>query len=207
MRVWPPRRRAPAGLVLALALLPSFPVLASSLGPQPGVAGVPAGGGLLAEMTCHSCHATSPPNPDARGRVRLLGLPRRYEPGRRYELTFAVEHPAADRQRWGFQVTAVDASTLRGAGRFILLDAATTQLSHGSIGDRQYVGHAYAGTGVGEAGGMRWRFAWESPSHAGGEVAFYGTANAANADGAKEGDWIFSPSPEPLARTSPIAGE
>lgn len=191
------------GLALATALPALLSALASSLGPQPGVTGVPAGSDLLAEMTCHSCHATSPLNPDAQGQVRLEGVPDHYEGGRRYELVFVVEHPATDRLRWGFQLTAVDANSLRGVGRLAVIDPATTQLSEDGIGGRHYIGHSYSGTGVGETGGMRWPLAWEAPPEARGEVAFFGSANAANADGAKEGDWIFTPSPEPLARSLP----
>lgn len=161
--------------------------------------GVPGSGELLAEMTCQSCHSSSALNPDAVGRVRLEGLPERWEPGRRYPLVLRVEHPGADRQRWGFQLTAVDASTLLGAGRIVASDPERTQVIDGGFALREYVEHTEAGTGIGRLGGMEWRFDWIAPATGSGDVAFFAAVNAANGDGAKEGDWIFAPSPSPLA--------
>jgi len=126
--------------------------------------GVPASAEVLAEMTCQSCHATSPLNPDAVGRVRLDGLPERWEPVRRYPLVLRVEHPGADRQRWGFQLTAVDARTLLGAGRLVAADPETTQVIDGGMARREYVEHTEAGTGLGRRSGMEWSFDWIAPA-------------------------------------------
>jgi len=68
---------------------------------------------------------------------------------------------------------------------------------------RDYVSHSYYGTGVGEEGGREWSFEWVAPPAATGRIAFYGAGNASNADGSKEGDRIYSPSPAPLAVTAP----
>jgi hypothetical protein len=152
---------------------------------------VPAHGEVLAEMTCTSCHATSPLNPDGLGRLGLEGLPERYQAGRRYVLSLRVEHPAADRQRWGFEVTAVDAGTLAGAGRFEVEEPEATQVIESGVVGRQYVAHTEPGTALGRAGGTRWTFAWVAPEAGGGEVAFYAAVNAANGDGAKEGLHLF----------------
>jgi len=190
------RLRAAAGLApLTICAVAA----ASSFGPQPAVTGVPGSGDVLAEMTCQSCHATSPLNPDANGRIRLEGLPERWKPGQRYALVLRVEHPAADRRRWGFQLTAVDARTLLGAGRLVATDSETTQVIEGGLAERQYVEQTESGTGVGRHGGMEWSFVWIAPGSGDADVAFFAAANAANGDGAKEGDWIFSPSPTPLA--------
>lgn len=192
-------RRAAVGLTpLAFAGAAAI-AHGSSFGPQPAMTGVPSSGEVLAEMTCQSCHASSPLNPDALGRVRLEGLPERWEPGRRYPLVLRVEHPGADRQRWGFQLTAVDAHTLLGAGRLVASDPETTQVIDGGIAEREYVEHTEAGTGIGRHGGMEWSFDWIAPAAGSGEVAFFAVVNAANGDGAKEGDWIFAPAPSPLA--------
>jgi hypothetical protein len=189
-------RRAAAWLTpLAFAVVAPH-AQGSSFGPQPAMTGVPSSGEVLAEMTCQSCHASSPLNPDALGRVRL---PERWEPGRRYPLVLRVEHPGADRQRWGFQLTAVDAHTLLGAGRLVASDPETTQVIDGGFAEREYVEHTEAGTGIGRHGGMQWSFDWIAPAAGSGEVAFFAVVNAANGDGAKEGDWIFATAPSPLA--------
>jgi hypothetical protein len=189
--------RAPA-LLLAAFLAPRLAVGASA-GPDPGLAGVPAGAGLPAEGRCIDCHASASMNPDTAGRIEILGLPERYQPGERYPLTLRLAHPDVSRSRWGFELTIVDAKTLRGAGELVVTDAVNTQRVDGGPGGRQYLEHTSECTAIGKAGEQRWSFAWIAPAKSVGDVAFFGGGNAANADGSKEGDWIYNPSPAPLA--------
>jgi hypothetical protein len=172
---------------------------ATSAGPQPGTTGVPAGGGFAAEMTCTSCHGSSPLNADGAGRLELRGLPAHYTPGARYSLTFTLSHSDPAVRGWGFQLTAVGRTTLAGAGEFVATDAKTTQVMPGDPGGRQYVEHTYGGMGAGKTGSNSWTFEWVAPAHDVGDVAFFAAGNAANLDGSKEGDRIYSRSPEPLA--------
>jgi hypothetical protein len=190
-----------AAAVLALAA----PASSSSSGPQPGTSGVPAGGGFDAEPTCTSCHTGFPLNSDGHGLLTLSGVPKHYVPGQRYTLEVEMRHPDPDRTRWGFQLTAVTAKKLVGAGEFVVTDVPNTQLIRGTVANRQYMSHSYYGTGVGESGGHKWTFEWIAPARAAGRVAFYGVGNAANLDGSKEGDRIYSPSPKPLAVTDPVS--
>jgi hypothetical protein len=190
-----------AAFVLALAA----PASSSSTAPQPGSTGVPSGGGFDAEPTCTSCHTGFPINSDGRGVLSLTGLPKRYVPGERYVLVLEVRHPDEERKRWGFQLTAISAKSLAGAGAFSLTDDANTQLIRGTVGNREYVSHSYFGTGVGDAGGHTWTFDWIAPKPAVGRVAFYGVGNASNLDGSKEGDRIYGPAPKPLAFVDPAA--
>lgn len=192
-----------AAVVLALAT----PASPSSSGPQPGTSGVPAGGGFAAEPTCTSCHTGFPANSDGHGLLTLSGVPARYVPGERYTLVLEMRHPDPDRTRWGFQLTAVAAKKLVGAGEFVVTDVPNTQLIRGTVANRQYMSHSYYGTGVGDVGGHKWSFDWIAPARAVGRVAFYGVGNAANLDGSKEGDRIYSPSPKPLATTEPAPGK
>ena len=187
----------------ALALAPAVAALASSTGPQPGTTGVPKGGGFPAEPVCTACHTGFPLNSDGRGTLTLSGVPERYRPGQRYALTLELRHPDDDRRRWGFQVTAVSASRWTGAGEFVITDLPNTELIRGTVAGRSYVSHSYYGTGVGEAGGRRWTFDWIAPPAATGRVAFFAAGNASNLDGSKEGDRIYSPSPNPIAVTAP----
>lgn len=190
-----------AALVVALAA----PASSSSTGPQPGTAGVPAGGGFEAEPTCTSCHTGFPLNSDGRGALTLSGVPKRYVPGQTYPLVLEVRHPDEDRKRWGFQLTAVSAKKLTGAGEFVVTDMPNTQLIRGAVGDREYISHSYYGTGVGESGGHSWSFSWVAPPAGFGRVAFFGVGNASNLDGSKEGDRIYAPTPKPLATTDPAS--
>ena len=190
---------------MALVLALATPVSSSSTGPQPGSAGVPAGGGFDAEPLCTSCHTGFPLNSDGRGVLTLSGVPDRYVPGERYTLVLSLRHPDEERKRWGFQLTAVSAKAFSGAGAFVVTDTPNTQLIRGTVGNREYVSHTYYGTGVGEAGGHSWGFDWIAPAAAVGRVAFYGVGNASNLDGSKEGDRIYSPAPKPLATSDPAS--
>ena len=177
-------------------------VQSSSGGPPPGAAGVPAGGEFSSEVTCASseCHNSSEANADALGKVELLGVPASYVAGAHYRLTFKLSHPKAT--RWGFQVTAVSTATMRGAGDFAALpNDSSTQRVTGGVGDRVYIEHGPEGraaTGLGRTGSYSWQFDWIAPTAEAGEIAFYGSGNAANGDGSPSGDSIYS-SGKPLA--------
>jgi AcrR family transcriptional regulator len=184
--------------LLASALFSVPGAQATSSGPQPGLSGAPQIGGVPAEMTCTSCHATYPLNPDTLGKVELLGLPDAYAPGRRYTLTFRISHPDSAITRWGFQVTAIQKTNGQGAGEFVVTDPQNTQRVGGLV-HRDYVEHTLPGTAMGKPGGTSWNFDWIAPARDVGEIVFYGSGNASNMDGSKEGDRIYNPTPEPLA--------
>ncbi|HME72437.1 MAG TPA: choice-of-anchor V domain-containing protein [Myxococcota bacterium] len=191
--------RATVASLLASALLFVEGAKATSSGPQPGLSGAPEIGGVPAEMTCTSCHATFPLNPDALGKVELLGLPDVYAPGQRYTLTFRISHPDAAITRWGFQVTAIQRGDGQGAGEFVVTDPQNTQRV-GGLAHREYVEHTLPGTAMGKVRGTSWKFDWIAPARDVGEIVFYGGGNASNMDGSKEGDRIYNPTPEPLAK-------
>jgi hypothetical protein len=199
-----PRRPGPLATFLRLAALFAWGLLsvpgarATSSGPQPGLSGAPQLGSVSAEMTCTSCHASYPLNPDTLGKVELLGLPGAYTPGQRYTLTFRISHPDAALTRWGFQVTAIQRVDGQGAGEFVVTDPQNTQRV-GGLAHRAYLEHTLPGTAMGKAGGNSWSFDWIAPARDVGEVVFYGAGNASNMDGSKEGDRIYNPTPAPLA--------
>jgi hypothetical protein len=171
-----------------------------SEGPPLGSTGVPAGGGFLAESTCHQCHNDSPVNPLPSGGIELLGVPARYIPGHTYALRLTVIDPVAI--RWGFQVTAVTLVDFRGAGTLSPLpNDLMTQVLSGGPGGRSYIeqGAVARATGFNHRDRFSWRFQWIAPSSDRGTIAFYGAGNAANGDGTDMGDHIYSRSPQPLA--------
>jgi hypothetical protein len=183
-------------------------VYSNAGGPPTGRAGVPEGGGFLREPTCDDsgCHESFSLNPDTRGKIAITGLPDNYLPGKTYHLTFSITHPDPDRIRWGFEATAVARDTYLGAGNFVVTDRRNTQLTPGSgLGPakRQYIGHNILGTGFppGTRGGKSWTFDWVAPSTNIGDVAFFGSGNAANGSGEPLGDKIYNPTPNPVALT------
>lgn len=189
---------ATVAALIASALLCVQGAQATSSGPQAGLSGAPGIGGVPAEMTCTSCHATYPLNPDALGKVELLGLPDAYAPGQHYTLSFRISHPDAAITRWGFQVTAIQKISGQGAGEFVVTDPQNTQRV-GGLAHREYVEHTLPGTAMGKPGGTSWSFDWIAPGRDVGEIVFYGSGNASNMDGSKEGDRIYNPTPAPLA--------
>jgi hypothetical protein len=156
-------------------------------------------------MTCANvgCHDSLEANADDRGRIELTGVPSTYDAGKPYLLTFTVHHPTA--RRWGFQLTAVTVGTMRPAGDFAALpgDATTQRITGGEAG-RVYIeqgGPGRLATGINQPDSFSWRFYWIAPKEDGSEVVFFGSANAANGDGAPGGDAIYS-THAPLARTT-----
>ncbi len=176
-------------------------VHSNSAGPIPSVSGVPAGGGFEAEVTCDTsgCHESFKLNPDDLGSVELTGVPDNYIPGQTYSLRFRITHSDMNLRRWGFQMAAVDAVTFQQAGTFIVTDSQRTQTERGGRARRTYIQHTVLGTFTGRRGGTSWTFDWRAPSTNTGDVAFYGSGNAANNDNAVSGDKIYNPTPNPLA--------
>ena len=198
------RPNSPALLLACLATasvlaFPASSTFATSSGPQPGMTGAPAGGGFDAEMTCTSCHAAGDADTGG-GTIELEGVPAAYEPGKTYTLTLRLAHSDPERARWGFQLTAISSDSFEGIGEFTATDPLQTQVVTGPTGNRSYVEHSYAGTGIGTSGKMSWSFDWTAPDSAAGDALFFGAGNVANLDGSQLGDVILSPSPEPLAR-------
>lgn len=183
---------------------------ANSDGPEPGYSGVPAAEGVPAEGNCTFCHMGPQLNPDGAGRLMLEGLPPTFKPGAAYALTLRLTHTDPEVIRWGFQLTAVDAESRRGAGTFKVTDPLNTQVLEVGPADRSYVEHSDVGTGIGNEGGNSWVFEWIAPTTS-RRVEFYAVGNAANLDGDKTGDRIYSTSPRPLlaieAEASPTAKE
>ncbi len=163
-------------------------VYAFSGGPPPGVTGAPGED----PRACTRCHRGTL-NPDQEGGITLSGVPANYIPGQRYSLTVTVMHSASDRQRWGFQLTALTGNDAQPAGEMIITDPQTTRLLVGGPGgNRQYVEHTSRGTGRGMTGGMSWPFDWVAPSADVGPIIFYAAGNAANNDGRNTGDKIYT---------------
>ena len=152
--------------------------------------GPPAGrSGAPGEQTCIVCHAgTLNGGP---GKVTISGVPEIYTPGETVTLTVTVEQ--ANRQRWGFQLTALDSSNKQ-AGTFGLIDRAKTKTASGtgSLAGRKYVEQTTAGTQEGHQGGASWEVRWTAPDTDVGRVTFYAAGNAANGNDSSSGDNIYT---------------
>jgi uncharacterized protein (TIGR03437 family) len=190
------------------ALLAHFPRLSSvqakiSPGPPLGMTGAPG------EGTCIGCHytyggANSVPNLGP-GRVQITGLPAYYMPGQTYAVTVTVIANESAVNRWGFELTVLDAQgSSATVGILTVTDAARVLKRSGSIQDqpRVYLSHNdEAGTNLGRSGTNSWSFTWTAPNSSAGEITFYATGNAADGQVTPEGDYIYAT----LATTKPPA--
>lgn len=156
---------------------------AFSSGPLPGLTGAPG------EGNCTECHDSFGEETNRGNGFVSIEAPSRYEAGERLSISVSVGQPG--QRRWGFEITALTTDTNEPAGQFAITDPVHTQLIQGENG-RFYVEHTEEGTHPGQLGGATWTFDWIAPETDVGPVAFYAAGNAANNDGTRLGDWIYT---------------
>lgn len=139
--------------------------------------------GAPGESTCANCHG----NLNTGSGSVTIDAPSGFAPGDTLDVTVTVQNQG--QQRWGFELTALDAGNLP-AGSLLVTDAARTVLSTG--GGKQYINHTEPGTDAGTANGTSWSFRWVAPSTPVSSVTFYTAANAANNSGNTNGDSIYT---------------
>jgi hypothetical protein len=189
-------------LAVVLLFLPLI-AYASVQGPDFGHTGAPGDRG-----NCTSCHAGNVGS--GPGNVSVTGIPIAYTPGQIYPLTVTVQQTG--RQRFGFQLTVIDASNNR-AGTLVPLTGETQLNPVQGQGERQYIEHTQQGSSG--ASSRSWQIQWTAPATDIGAVRFFVAGNAANNDGQSSGDSIYINSylsdpraaiPVTVALTSELAG-
>ena len=171
---------------VVLVLFATVTVYASVNGPEPGYTNAP--GDLGNCTSCHDHHLVNEGN----GSVRVNGLPAFYQPGQTY--TFSVTTAQAGRIRFGFQLTAIDATGNR-AGTLETRDSSTQVLFQTGAGGRQYIEHTNPGTLATGAGSRTWQIGWTAPSTDIGTVRFYVAGNATdNSTLQDDNDFIYTTS-------------
>ena len=168
----------------------SKPVHANSSGPEASLTGAPAFGSIPAEDTCTGCHG-GPALNSGPGLLKVLGLPSSYTPGQDYTVTVSLNQ--ASRLRYGFQVTALDA-TGKPAGTLTVTDTTATQSVTGMVGSftRTYIEQTSSGYTATSANQRDWSFKWTAPATRVGKITFYAAGNAANGTGSSSGDFIYN---------------
>jgi len=159
------------------------PVGAFSAGPPAGHTGAPS------EFTCDECHLKV----GTSSGTFTINAPQSYLPGQTYQITVTHSSPDQTRQRWGFQLTALDGGDEK-AGNLQTVGDGLTQIldNQGPGSSRQYVEHTAAGTFAGQHDGASWSFQWTAPQQNVGSVTFYAAGNQANNNGNSDGDFIYS---------------
>lgn len=184
MRIFSVRQKIRALIVLIIISAASY---ASISGPEPRYTGAPGDIG-----SCVSCHDTFHQANVGPGSVSLnLGnIPSGvYDPSEKYRLIVTVRQ--TNRQRYGFQLTAIDKNGNR-AGTFqpVGSDTQVNQLT--GAGGRQYIQHRDAGTLPNGSGQRTWQVDWTAPQTDVGTVRFYVAGNAANGNGQNDSDYIYT---------------
>lgn len=160
--------------------------------------GAPAGfSGGFGEASCDACHFHAAVN-SGPGRAIIVGVPARFVAGERYPLTVTLERPGM--VLGGFQLTA----RVKGNGA----QAGTLAPAAGEEGrvrvevreGVEYATQRQKGATLTAPGQGRWTLTWTAPE-SGESVVFNVAANAADGDGAVEGDYIHTA----VAETAPSA--
>jgi hypothetical protein len=167
---------------IILILLGSVIAYAKITGPEPGYTGAPGDIG-----NCTACHDHPGQVGVGPGSVRIDGVPPVYQPGQVYLVTVTVQQ--GGRQRFGFQLTAIDVDGNK-AGTLQSPTSDAQVIAETGFGGRQYVEHTQIGT-LGQ-GNRTWQIRWTAPSTDVGTVRFFVAGNAADNDGTNQGnDYIY----------------
>ena len=138
---------------------------------------------------CTACHSSFVVN-SGDGSFFIEGLPEEYNPGQTYTITVQLEDPG--QLRWGFLLTA-QLENLNEGGTLAVVDPVNTQISLQAGSANDYIKQTRTGTYAGTAGASPgWEFEWTAPLVGSGDVTFYASGNAANANNSTSGDYIYT---------------
>lgn len=168
----------------AVILLVAITAYAYVTGPDASYTNAPGDIG-----SCVNCHDTFHEANIGPGSVRIDDVPEVYEPGSQYTLKVVVQQNG--RQRYGFQLTAIDKDgdrigTLAPLGSDSQLNPVTGE------GGRQYINHTQTGTLPTSSGARIWLVRWTAPATDKGTAHFYVAGNAANGDFTNQNDYIYT---------------
>lgn len=141
--------------------------------------------GAPGEDDCSTCHG----NLNTGSGSIAFTSPDGYTASATYDFSLVVGQ--SGQKRWGFQLTALDASD-EPAGDFTISDFARIQETQGSSG-RFYLTHTPFGTDAGTLNMCTgWSFKWTAPSSNVGDITFHIACIAANNDDDTEGDFTYT---------------
>ena len=186
-------------IVLAVVSLGSLLILASATTAiRKSSSGAPASHtGAPGEKTCATagCHDDTTPNiGSAQVSIELGNKEREFVPGRTYPIRIRITDQNVS--RFGFQIVALEAKTLRDLGAFHITDSARTQIvsNEYKLKERKYVTYTFDGTDAVSLGNGEWVVNWTAPLNAKKPVTFYLAAVSANDDMSDKGDKVYTTS-------------
>jgi uncharacterized protein (TIGR03437 family) len=165
------------------------PGRAFSSSPIPSSTGAPALGSVSKESDCTSCHAGTV---NGGGGSFTISAPATYTPNQNVSVSVTLTQTGA--AFFGFELTALNdqgqklGDLVTGDGRTMLVSGA------GNFAGRQYIQHSFSGITSNAVNQNSWTFTWKAPAQNAGRVTFYASGCAANADGTKNGDLVYTAS-------------
>ena len=180
---------------LLLSLLP-VALLIIAATPERSSSGAPgAHTGAPGEQTCATsgCHDDNIVNSGkAILSLEVGSSVTNYVPGKTYAVKVSISEK--DVKRFGFQLLALDKSTLSSVGTFQISDAGRTQLVKNTkvFSDREYVTYSFNGTDASSEGMSEWIVNWTAPSANVGPVTFYAAGVSANDDMTDKKDYVYT---------------
>jgi hypothetical protein len=174
---------------IAATVIIAFAIIISTLsttysnpsGAPASVSGSPGDGNQTCAMSgCHSGNTVQVQAGMISSDIPAEG----YIPGQNYTITVTINQ--AGISRWGFQVSPQDPSGSK-IGSMTLTNTGQTRL----ISSGRYITHTTSGNS-GSSGSKSWTFDWVAPVAGTGGFSFYASVMAANNDGGRSGDKVFS---------------
>lgn len=153
-----------------------------SSGPPAGNTNAPG------ESNCTSCHSGTL---NSGGNLSSLTLSTdmpngKFLPDSTYTIT--VSYAETGVSKFGFQATALSATTNNMMGTLTVTNSSSTKKV--SNATREYIEHTSSGTFG--SGSVSWSFEWKAPSVISSDVKFYVALNASNSSGTNSGDDIYA---------------
>ncbi|MCX6210260.1 MAG: hypothetical protein NTZ59_12380 [Bacteroidetes bacterium] len=134
---------------------------------------------------CNSCHSDYPLN-SVGGNIELTGLPSgNYIPGAMYNLSIKIKHNAANRERWGFSMKAVESATNNDIGTL-----STT--NNEAILNGSELSHYYPQSVTATDSFIYNNLHWTAPNTPNKNVIFYYVGNATNNSSGTDDDYIYA---------------
>jgi len=173
-------------------------VLLIGASPERSSSGAPgAHTGAPGEQTCASsgCHDDNSVNSGAASlSIEVDGLIANYVPGKTYPIKVSISEKNVN--RFGFQLVAINNSTLTSEGSFQITDSGRTQMvkNTNAFKDREYVTYSFNGTDSSAPGKSEWIVNWTAPSSDVGPISLYAAGVSANDDMEDKGDHVYTTS-------------
>ena len=150
--------------------------------------------------TCQFCHSTYSANISGGG-IGLTGIPSTFSIGQSYPFSINIKHFAADRKKFGYDVTALDALG-NPFGTFSTTNAYST-INSGEL--TSHLPPYLTPTNQSSISGFTWNAPATAPSANQLPITFYFCGNACNGDGTVKGDYIYNDSVATTLGALPVA--